>query len=170
MVGQPRGKGSCCIGCVSCSLLPRNLSNMNQRQGRGMGWLHCFVGPDWTLSTTARPLDAVRGRHAETVIMRASEGRKNAIKPMSMSNPPMFQCCHILTKVRTERLMQEGSSSISSPNWKYRTTHRGELSRLPKRVSETFPYLWPSSMFSLLFCQLVGAHGRPEPATRRACR
>ena len=34
--------------------------------------------------------------------MRANEGRKNAIKPMSMSNPPMFQCCHILTKVRTD--------------------------------------------------------------------
>ena len=67
-----------------------------------MGWLHCFVEPDWTLSTTARPLDSVRGRLAETVIMRASDRRKNAIKQMSMSNPPMFQCCHILTKVRTD--------------------------------------------------------------------
>ena len=34
--------------------------------------------------------------------MRANEGRKNAIKPMSTSSPPMFQCCHILTKVRTD--------------------------------------------------------------------
>ena len=67
-----------------------------------MGWLHCFVEPDWTLSTTARPLDAVRGRHAETVIMRANEGRKNAIKTDVSVKLDDVQCCHILTMVRTD--------------------------------------------------------------------
>ena len=75
---------------------------MNQRQGRGMGWLHCFVGPDWT---PAIDHSATPGRSAWAACgdcynesERGEEKRHQTDVNVKLDD---VQCCHILTKVRT---------------------------------------------------------------------